>query len=91
MANQHKPKPLRLNCSTDACHLNGSTNTGVLHDIIQPLAGGDILLDTFSVDSQNESQDSLAFLLSCDKKASLDQEYIQYVQIDLKVYLQLLI
>ena len=52
----------------DSCHLTGS-ETGCLTDIIQPMAGGEMLLDTFSVDAQNESHDVWHFALSCDKKA----------------------
>ena len=52
----------------DACHLTGDQR-GCLNDIVQPLGNNEILLDTFSVDAQNECHDTWNFALTCDKKA----------------------
>lgn len=59
---------LKLNCSMDACHLSG-TGRECLTDIMQPMAGNEYLLDTFSVDAQNECNDAWHLALSCDKEA----------------------
>ena len=58
---------LHVNFSMDACHLENGR--GCLTDIIQPMAGDELLVDTFSVDAQNECRDVWHLSLSCDKKA----------------------
>ena len=52
----------------DACHLSASER-GCMTDIIQPLAGDEYLIDTFSVDAQNECRDTWHLSLTCDKQA----------------------
>ena len=59
---------LRLNCSMDACNLS-SNERGCMTDIIQPLAGDEYVLDTFSVDALNECRDTWHLSLACDKHA----------------------
>ena len=58
----------RLNSSMDACHLTGNER-GCMTDILQLLAGDEYLLDTFTVDAQNECRDVWHFSLACDKQA----------------------
>ena len=59
---------MKLNCSMDACHLS-TDERGCLTDIIQPLPGDELLVDTFTVDAQNECRDAWNLALTCDRKA----------------------
>lgn len=59
---------MKLNCSMDACHLS-TDERGCFTDIIQPLPGDELLVDTFTVDAQNECRDAWHLALTCDRKA----------------------
>ena len=71
---------MRLNCSMDACHLHNER--GCLTDIIQPMASGEMLLDTFTLDSQNEGRDVWHLALTCDKNHYIDIQNIPCVVTD---------
>ena len=57
---------MKVNASMDACHLYGKSH-GIMTDIVQPLENNSHVLDTFSVDSLNESQDAWNLSLSYDR------------------------
>ena len=59
---------MKVNASMDACHLS-CDEKGCMTDIIQPLGTNEFVLDTFSVDSLNECNDTWNLSLACDKKA----------------------
>ena len=59
---------LRCVHSLDACHLSGP-NRGTMSDIINGLPNSERMLDTFTVDSLNESKTFWSFAFECDRNA----------------------
>ena len=59
---------LRRVHTLDGCHLSGP-NRGTMSDIINGLPNSERMLDTFTVDSLNESKTFWSFAFECDRNA----------------------